>query len=77
MARLLTFLLQLFGVALQHALPYFLGKQKAEIEHEREEKEAAIDTANSLANRAVDRNDLINRLRDRAEKQNNGENKLQ
>lgn len=69
MARLLTFLLQLLGVALQHALPYFLGKRQAELEHEKNEKQAVIETANSIANRAVDRNDLVKRLRNKAANQ--------
>jgi Arc/MetJ-type ribon-helix-helix transcriptional regulator len=74
--RLWLILLDVIRVALQYALPYFLGKQKAEAEHEREEKEAVIDTANSLANRAVDRNDLLNRLRKRAANQD-GKDTLQ
>jgi hypothetical protein len=74
--KLWLILLDVIRVALQYALPYFLGKQKAEAEHEREEKEAVIDTANSLANRAIDRANLSKRLRQRAANQNSGKDTL-
>lgn len=62
--------LRIIGAVLQYALPYFLGKKQAEIEHVREENEAIAETANRLANRPVDRADLVNKLRTKAANKN-------
>lgn len=67
MGKIVTAILQILGAVLQYALPYFLGKQKVELEHEREEKEAAIGLATRLGDRAVDDADAVNRLRRKAE----------
>lgn len=67
MGKIVTAILQILGAVLQYALPYFLGKQKVELEHEREQKEAAVDLATRLGDRAVSDDDAVNRLRHKAE----------
>jgi len=71
MGNILTVVLKILGAVLQYALPYFLGKQKVELEHERKEKEAAVDLATRLGDRAFDDADAVNRLRRKAEARRN------
>ncbi len=61
MARLITFLLQLLGVALEKALPYFLGKKQERLENAEQALKDVVETnairdevARNSANGAVD-----------------------
>ncbi|MCE7073700.1 hypothetical protein LZG74_25545 [Dyadobacter sp. CY327] len=52
-------------------MAFLLGQKKSELDRADEEKEAAAYIANRLANRPVDRADLVNQLRAKAANKNN------